>query len=140
MNKILLMKNIIKSVYRTPGHRDVEQPRQLEVGKPACLSVTHHSLTGHTVCDILFGRKMENEKGRASLFLFIFQWKRSQYSRRWTYHKHELNFPASRHILRMRDSPMVVLELLDGGNGGDEIRVDIFISESKTWMVYMERG
>ena len=40
----------------------------------------------------------------------------------------------------MRDSPMVVLELLDGGDGGVEIRVDIFISESKTWMVYMERG
>ena len=40
----------------------------------------------------------------------------------------------------MRDSPMVVLELLDGGNGGVEIRVDIIISESKTWMVYMERG
>ena len=64
MNKALLMKNIIYSVYCTPGHRDVEQPRQLEVGKPACLSVTHHSLTGHTVCDILFGRKVENEKGR----------------------------------------------------------------------------
>ena len=51
-------------MYRTPGHRDVEEPRQLEVGKPACLSVTHHSLTGHTVCDILFERKMENEKRR----------------------------------------------------------------------------
>ena len=40
----------------------------------------------------------------------------------------------------MRDSPIVVLELLDGGNGRDEIRVDIFISESKIWMVNMERG
>ena len=51
-------------MYRTPWQRDVEEPRQLEVGKPACLSVTHHSLTGHTVCDILFERKMENEKRR----------------------------------------------------------------------------
>ena len=33
---------------------------------------------------------------------------------------------------------MVVLELLDGGDGRVEIRVDMFISESKIWMVYLE--
>ena len=40
----------------------------------------------------------------------------------------------------MRDPPMVVLELLDGGDEGVEIRVDMFISESKIWMVNVKRG